>query len=384
MRRCLLLAILLAGSTFAADPVPAPHEVLALSPRMEQFLHERVQANAASPRAHHELLLQSVFGAEGLALQYDPATTRGVRETFEAGSGNCLSFTLMYVAMARALGLEVAYQEVDEPVWDRRGDTVLRTSHINVLLRIEGRTRVIDFEPEARHATARLRKVDESRALAHFYNNRSMELLLDGDPQAALAWIERAIELDAGFVPAWANRGVVLRQLGREAEAEQAYLRALALDPQHPQSLSNLAGLYERWQDETRRAGYVLRLRDAQRDDPYAAFEQGREQERLGNLGLAARHYRRAVRLHPGDEAFHLALFRVYYGLGETARAALSLERASQLAQEDAEALYAGKFALLGRDAASMPRERREHDPQPTPAMRNRPPHAPLPLSRRQ
>jgi Flp pilus assembly protein TadD len=384
MRRCLLLASLIASTVFAAEPVPAPGEVLALSPVMEQFLKDRVVVNAGSPRARHELLLQSVFGAEGLAMQYDAGTTRSVTETFEAGRGNCLSFTLLYVSMARALGLEVAYQEVDEPVWDRRGDTVLRTSHINVLLRVGGRTQVVDFEPEARYATARMRKVDESRALAHFYSNRSMELLLDGDPQAALAWIERAIELDAGFVPAWANLGVVLRQLGREAEAEQAYLRALALDPGHAQSLSNLAGLYERWQDETRKAGYVLRLREVQRDDPYAAFEQGRGQERLGNFGLAARHYRRAIRLHAGDEAFHLALFRVYLQLGERDRAVASLDRARQLSAAGTLALYQRKLDALGVAPAREPNPPRDGRQGTHPPMLDRAPHAPLPTTRRE
>jgi len=387
MRRLLLLVLLASSAALARAPVPEPAEVLSLTQGMERFLQERVVQHAASPHARHELLMQAVFGADGIGMHYDAVSTRSVSETFESGSGNCLSFTLMYVAMARALGLEVDYQEVDEPVWQRQGDTVLRTSHINVLLRIQGQNRVVDFEPDLRFGKARLRRVGESRALAHFYNNRGMETLLAGDPETAQAWVERAIEVDAGFVPAWSNLGVVQRQLGRESEAETAYLRALALDPMHAQSLSNLAGLYEQWQDETRKAGYVLRLRKVQRDDPYAAYEQGREQERLGQLGLAARHYRRAARLHPLDESFHLALFRVYYLMGNEERAAISLMRASQLASADDPSPYERKFAALGVDPSRLQVPALDHGAGPSQESRHRlgeiAPHSRLPLMRR-
>lgn len=351
MRHWTVLIALLPALAIAEAPVPGPREVLALDEAMHRFIRQQVAARAASPSARQALLLEAVFGPEGLALTYDDATTRTVAETFHSGRGNCLSFTLMYVAMAQALGLDVAYQEVDEAVWQRRGETVLRTAHINVLLRLDGREQVVDFEPDARFARTSVRRVGEARALAHFYSNRGMELLLEGQAQAALPWVRRATELDADFVPAWSNLGVALRQSGREAEAEAAYLRALALDPEHAQTLSNLVGLYERWRDEPRKAGYVLRLQDVEKDDPYAVFALGREQEQAGNLAAAARHFRRAIRLHEADSSFHLALFRVYHRLGRLERAAASLMRASELDEDRPRAIYARKFALLGVQA---------------------------------
>ena len=255
MRRWMLLSFLMPFPALAELPVPEPHEVLAMDASMQRFLQEQVAAHAASPAGRQTRLIDSVFGAEGLGLQYDDAVTRTVSGTFHARRGNCLSFTLMYAAMAQALGLDVTYQEVDEPVWQRQGDSILRTAHINVLLRLDGRAHIVDFEPDARFSASSLRRVDQSRALAHYYNTRAMELLLDGDLRSAVAWSRRATEMDPGFVPAWANLGVALRQSGQEAEAEKAYLKALSLDPRHAQTLSNLVGLYERREDVERKAG---------------------------------------------------------------------------------------------------------------------------------
>ena len=383
MRFRFLLCALLPLTSIAGPQVPEPHEVLALDDSMRQFLQEHVAARAASPAGRQSLLIESVFEPGGLDLHYDDSITRTVSETFHAGRGNCLSFTLMYVAMAQTLGLDVTYQEVDEPVWQRRGDTVLRTSHINVLLRLGGRTHVVDFEPGARFAASSVRRVDQSRVLAHYYNNRAMELLLEGELQSALAWGRRATEMDPRFVPAWANLGVALRQAGLESEAEEAYLTALSLDPGHAQSLVNLVGLYERWKDEPRKAGYVLRLREVEMNDPYAVFALGLEQEQSGNLEQAARYYRRAVRLHDAEESFHLALFRVYFRRGHESRAAASLARASELGDAGPGSIYERKFALLGTTQPSPRRASREDRADAGPLMQDAPPFGGFPVIRR-
>ena len=41
--------------------------------------------------------------------------TRTASETFRARRGNCLSFSNMFVAMARDVGLDVQFQEVEIP-----------------------------------------------------------------------------------------------------------------------------------------------------------------------------------------------------------------------------------------------------------------------------
>ncbi len=64
-------------------------------------------------------------------------------------------------------------------------------------------------------------------------------LRLQSWEEAATA-AERALDLDAGRVQAWNNRGVALHYLGRKAQALEAWQQAMALDPEQWDILFNL------------------------------------------------------------------------------------------------------------------------------------------------
>jgi tetratricopeptide (TPR) repeat protein len=68
----------------------------------------------------------------------------------------------------------------------------------------------------------------------------------EGRWTAALAELDALLEIAPDHADAWVNRGYVLGELGRPAEAESAYLRAVALGSQ--QAASNLEGLREQQQ----------------------------------------------------------------------------------------------------------------------------------------
>lgn len=55
-------------------------------------------------------------------------------------------------------------------------------------------------------------------------------LVARGDPAAALGAVERALALEPGLAVAHFARAVCLRELGRDAEAEEAFDRALAAE----------------------------------------------------------------------------------------------------------------------------------------------------------
>ncbi len=344
----LMPIVLSAAAPGGAIALPAPDRILAVSDDMRRFLAEQVSDHAQSPLARQRLLMEAVFSQAGLDLTYDDSVTRTVSETFRDRRGNCLSFTLLYVALARELGLNVSYQEVSDSLWHRQGDTILKRAHINVLAHLSGRRHIVDFEPGLQFAAPRTRIVSEARALAHFYNNRGMELLLDGRVEEGVAWVRRATELDPRFVPAWSNLGVALRKSGRDSEAERAYRAALEMEPLNVQALSNLMSLMQRRQDADEAARLEKRLRQARRGDPYSQYEDGLAAERHGNLDQALRLFRRAVRLQPGDEMFHLAQFRVYYRLGDQRRAQEALVRAGELARAGPDSAIGRKFGLLG------------------------------------
>ena len=87
-------------------------DILTLDPETKTFLEEHVNEHHASQRKVRDLIRAIADVNNGL--KYDD-TTRTAEETFRAQAGNCLSFTNMFVAMGREVGLRVSYQEVDVP-----------------------------------------------------------------------------------------------------------------------------------------------------------------------------------------------------------------------------------------------------------------------------
>ncbi len=63
--------------------------------------------------------------------------------------------------------------------------------------------------------------------------NRAVAIAEAGDPQAALALTD-TLDLD-GYRYLHSTRAELLKRLGRHAEADAAYRRALALDPPEPE-----------------------------------------------------------------------------------------------------------------------------------------------------
>jgi tetratricopeptide (TPR) repeat protein len=66
-----------------------------------------------------------------------------------------------------------------------------------------------------------------------------------GDEAAAQDYFQRASAVCTRCGPAWNELGVLGRQQGRFADAEQAYLRAIELQPDYAAAYYNLAVLYE-------------------------------------------------------------------------------------------------------------------------------------------
>jgi spermidine synthase len=77
-------------------------------------------------------------------------------------------------------------------------------------------------------------------------NNLASVLLAQGKEEEALPWLDGIVERHPRFVPARINRGVALARLGRLAEAERDYRKALELDPGNADAEYNLGRVRER------------------------------------------------------------------------------------------------------------------------------------------
>lgn len=319
---------------------PQPDEVLRLSDPIINELDERVVKRSSLDDRRLDLLVDYMFDDDGLGFSYVVEPTRNPAGTYVAGEGNCLSFTLLFLALAEHAGINAAAREVQVPLnWRRDGSALFESGHVNVLVRTEARRAVVDFEPDSDlsrrlSVTPRSNRISRDRVLAHFYNNRAAELLGEGKPGLARLWSEHAVTLDSEFTAALNNRGVIEARLGEQKRALEFYRRALAIDADNRSALFNIHELYRRTGQQQRARDVLDRLEGLRSRDPYVHWALARNLERLEEFERAERLYRRAIRMKDDDPLFYTGQARAALALGDEESAERALSKALTLTRE--------------------------------------------------
>jgi hypothetical protein len=325
------------GQRQPAEALVDEGEILAVSPEMRRFLDSHVDRDAGSFVKLHQLLY-AIISEGSFGLEYDDRT-RTAAQTFAERRGNCLSFSNLFVAMARDVGLNVSYQEVDiPPDWSFDSDAYVLNRHVNVHveLGITGE-HVVDFNIENFRASYDRRMISDSRAFAHFFNNMGVEHMLAGDRATALAYFRRSLlDSDHAFPPAWTNLGTLYRRSGLTSHAEAAYLQALNVDPHDEVAMSSLAALYRRLGETELADAYLKKVINHRKQNPYYRYHLGREAFFSGDYATAISHLKYAVRKKPKEDLFCFLLGVAYLQRGDKAAARRWLTRAEEVAATDA------------------------------------------------
>jgi Flp pilus assembly protein TadD len=341
-----------AGAAFGveqdASALVRPEEVLAVSAEMRDFLETHVTRSAARV-VRLQQLTHAIISGGSFRLEYDE-TTRTASETFHARRGNCLSFSSMFVAMARHVGLNAHYEEVDTPPdWSLRNEAFVLNRHLNVLVDLgkEGE-RVVDFNIDDFRASYDKRTVSDARALAHYFNNMAVESMQRGETRSALSYFRRATDEDPLFSPAWTNLGILYVREGHPTYAEASYLQALTADAGDLVAMSNLASLYERRGDPERAALYRSEVIDHRQRNPYYRFQRAREAFLAQDYDGAIRHLKQAIRQKRNEDQFYFLLGMSYMKKGDDRTARRWLSQAEKVAATAAlKRRYSSKIDML-------------------------------------
>lgn len=321
----------------AASPMPRPEQVMAVPAELRAQLQLQVIDAGGSGRSRLERLVGFLFQKPGLGMEYSADATLTVEQAYRTRKANCLTFTLLTVALARESGLQAYGQELDDIVAWRVGDDIIyRFNHVNAGITV-GRSRLtVDVAQDLVRGRKPPEPISDQRLLALYYNNRAAELLVGAAPAAANPYMAMALQLAPRYANAWANAGVLHLRQGDPPAAEHDYLKALALDPDNAGALVNLVALYRNNGDEAHRAIYARRLEKVQVKDPYFQFLQAESAEKQGDYAGAVQHYRQAIRLYDGDPRFYFGLAHAYQQLGEERRARRAMNRAAALTRSNA------------------------------------------------
>ena len=332
---------LLAGEPILkGQPLPELPEVdlLAVTPEMREFLNAYVDPEGTDRERLHQLqyaiITKGTFG-----ISYNDRT-RTAAHTFRTRSGNCLSFTSMFIALAREAQLKASFQEVEiPPSWEQQGSTMVFNRHINVSIGtssrgLQGGERIVDFNIVDFKASYKRKKVSDTRAAAHFYSNLGVDKLQANQLLDSFLHFRRGLEVDPRFGPLWTNLGALYSMAGAPDYAEASYFQALKGSGSDTVALSNLARLYDRQGKASLAASYRNKVTRHRARNPYYRAAQAREAYDGGDYNNAKKHIRFALSKKPEEAAFHHLLGKVFISLGEPEKAKSALERAEELSPD--------------------------------------------------
>src|ERR1700741_5055719 len=127
-------AALVSGSVLELAPpaipvvVPTLDEVFALDADMHAFVAPL--QGLRDPRRRMLALIEAMEARGMFSLEY-AEVTRTASDTFHDRQGNCLSFTMLFVTLARAVDLYASYLSVEvPPTWSYDGAVVV-ANHVN-------------------------------------------------------------------------------------------------------------------------------------------------------------------------------------------------------------------------------------------------------------
>ena len=344
--------MLLAGAPFlkhspenldaaSSEPLPAlpQKDLLAMTPAMKSFVDYYVDKDSSNSERLRQLM-SAIVHSRDFSLN-TTSNTFTAAETFRYGHGNCLSFTNMFIAMARHVGLDAKYQEVDiPPTWNEESGTLVLSRHINIFVKTPARSRsgqaaadVLDFGTTDIKPHYDTKRVSDKRALAHYYSNLGVDALQEGDYQRSFLLLREGLRADASMDALWNNLGIVYARIDRLDYAEKA-LHIAASKSSDMSGLSNLARLYERLGDEERAALYREKVAHYRSQNPYYRYYLAETLIDQGEYIEAAKHLDAAIRLKPAEDAFYFLMGVAHLRQGDRARARSWFNEARDLSHD--------------------------------------------------
>jgi Flp pilus assembly protein TadD len=280
-------------------------------------------------------LQAALLDRKSYAFEYDTVATFTASEAFALRRGNCVSFTNLFIAFGRAVGIPLQAALVFRRAQSKReGDLVMVYNHM-VAVRPKGHHHTVyDFFMTRDGTPTDLRLIDDLAVAAISASNRGVEALRAADFEKARVLLERATKLDPTLPDLHSNLGIVKWRQGDTEGALATFRVGLKIDPHRPALLNNLAALYieQGRRTEARAALAAANTRDA---SPFLFVVQGDLEILGGNPKEARKAYRRAHREAPKLLEPLLGIARAERALGNDAAARRALRKAEKLRPDD-------------------------------------------------
>lgn len=276
-------------------------------------------------------LQDALFDEKRFPFAYEVKTTLTAAEAYYRREGNCLSFTNLFVALGRSLGIPVQTGLITRVRGsEKEEDLIVVNTHVVAMLTQASETIFFDFDRTRRRQPTGVRPLNDLWVTALYLNNRGADELRLRHPDAAARLFADAVKLAPDFFAAWGNLGVARRRLGDVDGALAAYSEALRGDPHNPSVLANLSLLYTSL-GRTAEAEAAMAAARLSAASPHLLIVRGDVELARGKVREARQLFLRARRLDPRLADAWVALARAELVAGRLARARRLASRALEL-----------------------------------------------------
>jgi tetratricopeptide (TPR) repeat protein len=311
--------------------------ILEVDADMRDFVAASIRPNTLSTTRFHDLL--QGMAAEGLTgPDYSADRTLTAAETFRIRTANCLSYTNLFIALARQAGLDAHYQVVDvPPEWDAQSGFLIRYTHINVLVRnvrlaeYYDNQVTVDFYEVHPAPYYRRRVVSDAYAESLYYANRAVNRMRAGDARGAFGYLRRAIGKAPENEDLWINLGAVYAMEGEYDSSVEAYEVALQIDSSSRAAMSGLARSHGKAGRTELAEFYRQRVDDYLEKNPYYYYAIARTAIARQEYSQSLAAIDRAIELNRRDGRFYFLKGLAEQGLGRMDAARSSFQEAKRV-----------------------------------------------------
>ncbi len=344
---------LLAGEA----PLPSPQALLTLTAAQQDDFLDYFHGEAVRPvPKHHRIRDFLHHRLAGFGYLEESLTAS---EAMAEHRGNCVSLAALTLALADLVGVEIRFQLMTTaPVFDRDGGLILSSNHVRSrlydpdyepnpgVLTLQRPHVQIDYFPGDRRGSGKMLSRDEFLAL--FYRNLAADALVINETDRAFAMTQAALALDPDHADSLNLMAVIHRRAGDLATADQFYRHATRLHRNHINLLSNHESLLRQLGQDAEADELVAQLAQLDDPNPFHWLDLGERARQRGSLHAALRWYGEALARAP---YLHEAYWRqaiVYEELGQPDRSLAALEKAHSLTlRPDLKKSYQSKWMGL-------------------------------------
>lgn len=271
------------------------------------------------------------------AFHHDPTLTIDARSALRERRGGCMTHAILFVTLARHLGIEAYYvHALTAREFADRDDGLVAMTHVAIGFEDGGAEHVLDvWMPVDDWRLVRYKRIADSTALALYYSNLAVEDLRAGRLRRA----ERQLRFLAAKTPdvaeVWSNLVAVLVRARRYSDALAVVRQGLERFPLCKPLYTNgyLAAIGAG--NEALANELVLKGRDVVEADPIFVFARGVQDYERGHYAEAARWFEQARAEKSDSVVIELWLVRAYVAAGDSQRGVAAFERARHLAPND-------------------------------------------------